>query len=130
MRDEELMSLVLGVILIGVLMAGGVWAFMRWGTPPEDPYAGKGQSHGLSQRADEHHPDVAASADTHATAAHPQAPAASGDHHPSTTREAHGESGHGLAGQGGAAPVAAGAATPTWPVKPRQPRPTHQAAGH
>jgi hypothetical protein len=122
MRDEELLSLVLGVILIGVLMAGGVWAFMRWGTPPDDPFAGKGRSHGIPQRAGEPHTEVAPAADVHATEAHPGAPGATGGHHPPTRHEDHGDGSH------GAAPVAT--KTPAWPVKPRQPRPTLHPEGH
>jgi hypothetical protein len=130
MRDEELMSLVLGVILIGVLMAGGVWAFMHWGTPPEDPYAGKGQRHGRPQSAGGHHLEGPSAADAHAPAAHPRALEATGGHPPPTTRATHSESGHGLHAHGEAATAAAGGKTPVWPVKPRKPRPTRHPEGH
>jgi hypothetical protein len=126
MRDEELMSLVLGVVLIGLLMAGGVWAFMRWATPPDDPYAVKGRLHraGHERRGSR---DVPETAPGHA-APTPHARVHQGEH----------ARGHrGAPARGRDAPVAAHAegrashhAAPGWPVKPRNLRPTAHASGH
>ncbi|MEB3222405.1 MAG: hypothetical protein VKS61_10040 [Candidatus Sericytochromatia bacterium] len=132
MRDDELRSLVLGVVLIGLLMAGSVWAFMRWGTPPDDPYDKRhrapGGGHGqvsAPHGAGHGDPPAAPHGAGHGDAPAPPHGAGHGDHHAAP---------HG-AGHDGAATPAAGSPAPSaagggWPVKPRRPRPHPPHAGH
>ncbi|MEB3329045.1 MAG: hypothetical protein VKQ33_07420 [Candidatus Sericytochromatia bacterium] len=119
MRDDELRSLVLGVVLVGLLMAGGVWAFMRWGTPPDAPQDAAPGPHHAS------HAPVRAHASPHAGDLPPLG-ASAPIQAPEGRRKQH-RGGAGPRERAGTGPAAR--PTPPWPVKPHQPAGLH-GAGH